>query len=499
MNSIAAHLEDLERSLDEATCAAFDSEEIPDLPDAEIAALLEVSGRIQKRVEALQVEATVQVLERSTPMRDDKITEKYGWSRPVDLIRVLTRTEARDANRVVKAARLLSRTRGITTGEFLAARYPALRSAMVSGAIGIAGFLAAVEPLEQSRDRILDDARLEADQQLADLACGITRDENGEVVRDEDGTVRTGPLPTPEELRILSRVLVVYLDPDGAEPSDEKAARSRSFTVGRERDGAVPVRGNLLPEVAGQLQLLLDAILNPRVDGPEYPTTGVHFTESTEEDGLSEGSTPNGDPLSETQYFDRRTRAQKMHDAFAMIINTAAGADQLPHIGGAAPTLTVSITADDYVTGQGWAQVMNTGDLVPARVAAQVGCAGGIQRILFDSNGRISAIGTSARIFNALQRRAITLRDGGCIIPGCNIPATWCEIHHVKEHADGGPTHTDNGVLLCWWHHRNLHLSEWRIRMNNGTPEIRGPVWWDRQQHWRPAGMPKPRQRQRSG
>lgn len=493
MNSIVARVEDLDRSLDEANRDAFDSEQIPDLADAEIAALLEVSGRIQKRVEALQVEATCQVLERSTPMRDDKITEKYGWSRPVDLVRVLIRTESRDANRVVKTARLLNRTRGMSSGEFLPSRYPALRAAMVSGAIGIAGFLAAVEPLEQSRDRILDNARLEADQQLADLACGVIHDpETGE------RETTTGPLPTPEELRILSRVLVAYLDPDGAEPSDSKAARSRSFSVGRERDGTVPVRGNLLPEVAGQLRLLLDAILNPRVDGPDDPTQGVHFTESADADSANGAeTTPNGDPISETQFFDHRTRAQKMHGAFAMIINTAASADLLPHLGGAAPTLTVSITADDYATGQGWAQVLNTGDLIPSRVAAQVGCAGGIQRILFDNNGRISAIGTSSRIFNALQRRAITLRDGGCIIPGCTVPATWCEVHHVQEYANGGPTHTDNGALLCWWHHRNLHLSEWRIRMNNGVPEIRGPVWWDREQRWHPAGAPKPRQRHR--
>lgn len=105
----------------------------------------------------------------------------------------------------------------------------------------------------------------------------------------------------------------------------------------------------------------------------------------------------------------------------------------------------------------------------------QAGCAGGIQRVLFDEDGRIVAIGTSSRIFNALQRRAITLRDGGCVIPGCTIPATWCEVHHVREHADGGPTHTDNGVLLCWFHHRTLHLSEWVIRMNHGIPKSAAP------------------------
>ncbi|MGP6170150.1 DUF222 domain-containing protein [Microbacterium sp. A196] len=504
MNTIVAHLEDLERSLAEASGEAFENEVIPDLSDAEIAALLETTGRIQKRIEALQVEASIQVLERSTPMRDDKITEKYGWARPVDLIRVLTRTETRDANRVVKTARLLSRTRGMSSGEFLPARYPELRSAMVDGAIGVAGLLAAMEPLEQSRARILDDARIEADRQLAMLACGINDDRDADADAAEPNS--PNPLPVPEDLRILSKVLVAYLDPDGAEPSDEIGARTRGFIIGRERDGAVPVRGNLLPEVAGQLRLLLDSLLNPRVDAPDDPTGGVRFVDSADvdtEDSSTRGSvndggvTPNGTPHSESMFIDQRTRAQKVHDAFAMIITTAAREGGFPQIGGAAPTLVVSVRADDYATGSGWATIVNTGDLIPSRVAEQTGCAGGIQRVLFDDNGRIASLGTSARIFNALQRRAITLRDGGCIIPGCTTPASWCEIHHVREHADGGPTHTDNGVLLCWWHHRNLHLSEWRIRMNDGVPEIRGPLWWDRTRRWHPTGTPRPRDRHR--
>jgi hypothetical protein len=466
MNSIVAHLEDLERSLAGASDETFGNEVIPDLPDAEIATLLETTGRIQKRIEALQVEASVQVLERSAPMRDDKITEKYGWARPVDLVRMLTRSDTRDANRVIKTARLLSRTRGMSSGEFLSARYPELRSAMVDGTIGVAGLLAAAEPLEHSRSRILDDARIEADRQLAMLACGIVDDAESDAAEPAN----PGPLPVPEDLRMLSKVLLAYLDPDGAEPSDEIGARARSLIIGRERDGAVPVRGNLLPEVAGQLSLLLDSLLNPRVNAPDDPTHGVRFVDSDDE--------------SELMPLDQRARTQKMHDAFATIITTAARDGGFPQIGGAAPTLVVTVTADDYANSTGWATVVNTGDLIPSRVAEQTGCAGGIQRVLFDGNGRIASLGTSARIFNALQRRAITLRDGGCIIPGCTTPANWCEIHHVREHADGGPTHTDNGVLLCWWHHRNLHLSEWRIRMSNGVPEIRGPLWWDRTRRW---------------
>ncbi|WP_255355578.1 HNH endonuclease [Agromyces sp. Soil535] len=32
------------------------------------------------------------------------------------------------------------------------------------------------------------------------------------------------------------------------------------------------------------------------------------------------------------------------------------------------------------------------------------------------------------------------------------MPAAWCEIHHVTPDTHGGPTHPDNGVLLCFFH-----------------------------------------------
>src|SRR5436190_1460382 len=53
---------------------------------------------------------------------------------------------------------------------------------------------------------------------------------------------------------------------------------------------------------------------------------------------------------------------------------------------------------------------------------------------------------------------AIVLRDQGCRYPGCDRPATWCDVHHIQEwDAHHGPTSIDNGVMLCRHHHRRLH------------------------------------------
>lgn len=52
---------------------------------------------------------------------------------------------------------------------------------------------------------------------------------------------------------------------------------------------------------------------------------------------------------------------------------------------------------------------------------------------------------------------------------------------------DPDGTYTDNGVLLCWHHHRTLDTSGWQIRMHHGTPQIKAPSWLDRSGQWRPA------------
>jgi hypothetical protein len=84
---------------------------------------------------------------------------------------------------------------------------------------------------------------------------------------------------------------------------------------------------------------------------------------------------------------------------------------------------------------------------IPMAAVTQFACAGGIQKLLL-KDGRIESLWSPERCFTPQQRKAIAARDRGCVIPGCRIPASWCEIHHVIEHSKGGPTETGNGVAL---------------------------------------------------
>jgi hypothetical protein len=263
------------------------------------------------------------------------------------------------------------------------------------------------------------------------------------------------------------------LRPDGAEPSTRVFA-SRGFGLGRERDGIIPVHGALLPEVAGIVQRVLDTLTNPR--------QSLRFL--TDEARAA---------LEASGARDERTRAQRQHDALATIFDVAGRAAELPTLGGASPTMVVTVNHDDLASDEGVGQVDGIDAPICLSAVRQLCCANGIQPIQLAANGRVLRIGTTERAFNRAQRRAIAARDGGCIIPGCPIPAWGCEVHHVIPWEKVQRTHVDNGVMLCWFHHRTIETSGWQIRMTDGAPQIKPPPWLG-DPVWRPAPGSKLRQ-----
>ncbi|KJL29445.1 HNH endonuclease signature motif containing protein [Microbacterium oxydans] len=458
--------------------------------------VLRLAGAAQQRVDAVVVETVASVPARPSGSGDPAFCGLFGCRTMSELLQRVLRVDASGAGRVVKAASSVFREVDLSSGGWQQARWPRLREALLDGTIGVSGLLAAVGPVDAAQRRVSEALRWRADAQLAALARGMVAVDEEDAPADPDAAAQeSGPPATPEDLRTYARVIMAYLDPDGAEPAEELAMRGRGIRFGPAKHGLVPIHGDLLPETAGALQRQFDAYLNPKVDGPPVP--GVRFVPSgdtadatTAGGGYARGSDergdddvlPSGDPGG---MVDTRTRPQKQHDAFAAIIGIAARHDETPKLGGAAPTLLVSVTAEDYATGRGWAHVDGVDTPVSVATARHTACGGTIQRVLFDPEGRIIGIGTTDRIFTTHKRRAITLRDKECLIPGCHVRASWCEIHHVHEHARGGPTHTDNGVALCWHHHRTLDTSGWEIRMGNGTPQVRGPAWWDPARRWR--------------
>src|SRR6266704_3987517 len=103
-------------------------------------------------------------------------------------------------------------------------------------------------------------------------------------------------------------------------------------------------------------------------------------------------------------------------------------------------------------------------------------------------------IGAATETIPAHLRRAVTTRHRHCAFPGCDQPATVCDIHHLIPRARGGPTSLPNLVPLCGFHHLTaIHRWGWTSTLHpDGTTTVTSP---DRNHtlhdHGPPAG-PRP-------
>ncbi|MGA7688956.1 MAG: HNH endonuclease signature motif containing protein, partial [Jiangellales bacterium] len=93
-------------------------------------------------------------------------------------------------------------------------------------------------------------------------------------------------------------------------------------------------------------------------------------------------------------------------------------------------------------------------------------------------------VGRSARLATSGQLKALRVRDGGCVHPGCTRTSAYCDAHHVGHWADGGLTALTNLVLLCRHHHRTLHAGLWSLEPDIGQP---GRFWASTAGWQRPA------------
>ena len=230
----------------------FDALASGSVSDVDLIDVLRVGGDLRRLVDALVVAATEQVSARSQGPRHERFTSLHGARDVNEVVRNTTRCDARTAKAGERAAAVVRRERSITSGELMPARFPMLADALRDGVLGVPGILAATGPLVEIADRVAAEGLAAADAALADAARGS----------EVDG--QSLPPLCPDDLGNLARLWADHLDEDGAAPREDEALRRRGFMFRPARDGLIPVGGNLLPEVAGQLMRLFDAIVNPR-------------------------------------------------------------------------------------------------------------------------------------------------------------------------------------------------------------------------------------------
>ena len=100
---------------------------------------------------------------------------------------------------------------------------------------------------------------------------------------------------------------------------------------------------------------------------------------------------------------------------------------------------------------------------VAQETALRLACDASVIRAVMRGKSEVLDLGRSTRVVSRAQRRSLVLRDRGCVFPGCDRPPQWCDAHHIRHWAQGGPTDTGNLVLLCRRHHVLSHEGGWHL------------------------------------
>lgn len=428
------------------------------LGDDEFLAAVEAAEAVGAQLEGIRLALAHGIDERSDPaLGDDGLGRRLGHRTASDAVQFLTGCSHREAVRRLKLGRAtfggpdgaaLGGSLSGGSGSPAAGTFAPVGEALLGGRLAPGAADAIVEALSPAV-RVADPDLLEhAQRQLVENARGLPAD----LVREQACLWRAA------------------LDPDGVEPAEDRALDRRFFTIGRDQNGVAKVAGLLPTEHAAVIRAVLDAQVNPKAKPVFVPDEAATFAGPADADDSH-------DRAADLELLgvaaDPRTSAQKRADALRDVFAFAARSDDTSSMGGAHPVLTVTITQAELDAGRGLAHLDGETAPISLKAARQLACAGGIQHVLLDERGRVLDLGRTVRAFQPAQRRAIAARDRRCVIPGCRVPARWCEVHHVTNWQHGGATDVGNGVLLCWFHHRTIDSGPWELRMHHGVPEVR--------------------------
>jgi hypothetical protein len=183
---------------------------------------------------------------------------------------------------------------------------------------------------------------------------------------------------------------------------------------------------------------------------------------------------------SDTDPSDMRSAGQRRVDALVEVCRLASACGELPDNGGDRPQVVVTIDYES-LRDQVGAATFDDGSHLSPEAARRLACDAGIIPAVLGGASQTLDLGRQSRLVTGPLRRALVLRDKGCAFPGCDRPPRWCQGHHIRHWSKDGPTDLKNLVLLCGYHHRLIHHSEWQVRINpeDGLPEFIPPGYID--------------------
>lgn len=419
------------------------------MTDTDVMRVLQETAELARHVEQVQVAAAGVIALRSRHERGHAgLSASRGHRSAATLIQDVTGSTRADANRKVRVGEALiedsgSKEVGVDSesqdeSQVSAPWFQPLREALRVGSLSSAQFDAVRRGLgelpEIDADSMDAGARAHAQEELRDAWAGAA-----------EQLIAEARERTVEELWQQARTIRDFLDPEGAEVRFRERFEKRSFRTYRGQDGQK--RASLVLDDEGDLFLeaMLAAALRPRRGGPRF----VDSEEKVQAASLADDPRTN-DQLTYDLIVDV-LRAGVLADAESVFGTRQAGVRLVQTVDAAWNRAPVAHSEDHLVS-------------VPGSVAQQHLCDTGFVIVTVDSCGKPLDVGREQRLFTPRQRIALAIRDGGCRWKGCDRPSSYCEAHHIDEwRRDQGRTDVDRGILLCRFHHMELHHGGWRI------------------------------------
>jgi len=324
------------------------------------------------------------------------------------------------------------------------AERPVLGEAAVAGRVGVGQVRAIAKVIEAIAPQ-LDQAQT---AQAEELLVGLAGRLDSEQLARSGAAVLADVAPAAAD-ELLEATL---------QRQAESAHRSRSLMFTNLRNGSTSFRGSLPTTECEAWMAVLDAYLE------------------SQRRNLAEAR----DPLSSTP-----SRGQRYADALIAMVAAHQSARQAPSVGGDRPRVVVTVGYEALVARAAGAGLLgdtqlSTGDL------RRLCCDAELLPAVLGSESEVLDVGRAHRLVTPAIRQALTLRDGGCVFPGCDTRPASCEAHHLTPWWDGGATALSNLALLCHHHHglvepaKHALRDQWEIRLaRDGLPEVVPPKRYD--------------------
>ncbi|MGC0274441.1 DUF222 domain-containing protein [Pseudactinotalea sp. Z1739] len=435
------------------------------VPEGDLVEVLGALGRVRHQLSRAEVRATAEVIDRGIP-RDRCLT-------PVDY---LTQAQARQAPmppvghalmtvRLAEAVRTLNGGPGLGTGP--------------GGAQEEGGAVAQLDPAQggAADDGLAeqDGGQAKQDAPLRGTLAAFDRAELGPsraaaIVQFHDEvaphsppdalaaamtTINQGATDTFGPRGLARDALGIDRDPESVIRKHGWTDRQLRVVLGTSRKIIKPAREKEESERRGRTFRSLHS-LPVGEDLTEYRLVVEPEGAAVVDAAISALSAPEKD---DDGAADPRTPAQRRADALLTIVRRGVSAPEgVSQTTKAQVMVTIPLTA--LTEGVDGAGITMTGQVLSPTTVRRLACDGSIIPAVLGTEGQILEMGHDKRLFTPGQHRALWHRDKHCSYPGCTIPPQWCDAHHVRHWADGGPTDMDNGALLCGRHHTYVHAND---------------------------------------